>query len=251
MAGVGIDASVATPRPSVAASPARSDRADEDSPRRAGRGNGRGANPFAVSAVEPGAIPWFVQPGMPDAADVLDAAEAGAGGVILGPHGTGKSTLLRHVQALAAARGRRVVWWRAEPIWRRAAARPAWADVDLLLVDSAERMGGLRWWLLRLRARAAGVPVVGTAHRPGRGRTLARRTIDVELLRAVVERLLDGTGAQPPADDDLRRRLDRRRGDLRQVLWDLYDAWERREPAGPGWAEADAPTAHSGRAGVR
>lgn len=144
-------------------------------------------------------------------------------GAIVGPHGAGKTTLLEDLAARLAGQG-----WRVTSVWltvessrlgmsvsprRLAALEPR----DLLLIDGAEQLSWLQWWLVRCRARGAGGIII-TTHTPGRLPTLWRCCTTPELLRD----LSDSLGV-PLAERDAAELFSRHAGNLRNALRELYD----------------------------
>lgn len=162
------------------------------------------------------------------------ALRPGARYQILGPHGSGKTTLLRQLERAARAAGLVVVSLRGS----RACVRdlvPA-SRADLVLLDEVEELGllgRLGWFSFRqgLAARqmlgTRGPGLVISAHRDFGLETLARRSVSPELALQVVTALLSGSEWQPPSRAEIARRLERHQGNLREVLFELYDAVER------------------------
>jgi hypothetical protein len=173
-------------------------------------------NPFSTRHTRPGAIPFRFPEGL-DAAGLTDRLEAnGWRGQIVGPHGSGKSTLL---EALLPELSRRRSVIRVE-LHGDARRLPAevWdaGDGTLVVIDSYEQ---LDWWTRRrVRKRCRGLLV--TAHRRSGLPDLYRTGVTAELAAAIVRGLL--------ADEipDLARRLAFHRGNLREVLFELYDRYE-------------------------
>ncbi|MBK7401964.1 MAG: ATP-binding cassette domain-containing protein [Myxococcales bacterium] len=176
-------------------------------------------NPFSAARFAPGALPWLGAAGELDA--LADAAfQRGARHQILGPHGSGKSTLLAHLARVARRRGlegRVVRGGRAEA---GAVLRSLRADVVLL--DEGEALGvGLRPFLAL--AAFAGTPLIVSVHRDVGLPTLLRCEASLDVAASIVTRLL----GQAPDAGIVAARLDRHRGNLREVLFDFYDDVER------------------------
>lgn len=187
------------------------------------------ANPFATRYTKPGVIPPLDASGRPlDVGPLIDRVGCGCS-VIVGPHGRGKTTLVRALLAAAAAAGRatsfvqvrsRASAWQA--IKAVAAARPG----QLVAVDGWEQLpwgGGLVIAALASWRRAA---VVATAHRPVGLPVLARCDSSPAVVAAVVSRLPDCGGIISAAD--VEEAFRRRHGNVRDALADLYDRFEER-----------------------
>ena len=173
-------------------------------------------NPFSTRHVRPGAIPFRFPDGL-DAAGLTDRLEAnGWRGQIVGPHGSGKSTLLA---ALLPELRRRLAVVRVE-LHDRERRLPAetWATGEgtLLVIDGYEQLG---WWTRR-RVRKHCRRLLVTTHRGQGLPDLYRTAVMVELAGAIVRGLL---AEEVP---DLARRLGHHRGNLREVLFELYDRYE-------------------------
>lgn len=95
-------------------------------------------------------------------------------GCLLGPEGTGKTTLLENLQPRIEAEGNTVVWVRltaeSKPperqatICRVAALKPG----QVCFFDGGETLGRLAWWRLLKKTRATG-GLVATVHRRPHG----------------------------------------------------------------------------------
>ena len=182
-------------------------------------------NPFASHRVE-GLRFRFAGIDWPGLLARLD--ELGGRGAIVGPHGSGKTTLLEELADRLYGRGLRVRLLRREG-WgpERDPGGPI-SSGDAVLVDGGDRLGGVPWGLLRLRARRATV-VVLTTHREGRLPTLYHCSTSPTLFAELLGEL---TGRAPEYHSLLADELHRRhRGDLRSALRELYD----RAASTPTW----------------
>jgi hypothetical protein len=168
------------------------------------------ANPFCAARFAPGVLPWI---GEGEVERYLDAVcVPGARHQVIGAHGSGKSTLLVHLERGARVRGWPVVRFRGSTgcaLPRRGA---------LILADEAEELGALGRAFLRTFATS----LVMTGHRDLGLPLLSERAVDVATLAALVERL---AGRAPP-HDALAASLERHRGNVRDVFFELYDAFE-------------------------
>ena len=190
----------------------------------------RRSNPFATRHTRPGAVPPLDPAGAPlDVGVVLVALERHRRVAIVGPHGTGKSTLLAALADTLAAdrRPAEVVRLRRRKdalLLLGAVGRGA-ADATLL-VDGWERLGRPMTLIITAIARLRGRRMVVTTHRAN-GMPVAVRTAGtLQLLTAIVARLPD-----PDAlitGDDVSDACARHGENLRDALGDLYDRYELR-----------------------
>jgi len=210
-AGIGDDAAAGPPR---AAAPALEP---------GGFGLPR-ANPFASRFIRPGALPFLG----PDPGELVRRLEAAAGwGEIIGPHGSGKSTLVAALLAVVPP------GWEPRLVRLSAGGRslPAdawapWAGRGLLVIDGFEQLGWLEARRVRRHCRRLGAGLVVTAHTATGLPPLCRTDVTPEIAAAVVDRLLAGRDRGVLAGYDLAGRLRALRGSLRDLLGELYDRWE-------------------------
>ena len=157
-------------------------------------------------------------------------------GAIVGPHGTGKSTLLRSLADAAEAEGRAV--WR--PFLNRHSPRAARrveppTEATVWAVDGWCHLSPPRRWRLRRLARRRGAGLLGTAHLCGWGLPVLHRTRATPALLAH----LAGTLA-PDAPVDADALLRAARGNARDALFALYDREAGRITPTPGGGGASA-----------
>jgi hypothetical protein len=179
-------------------------------------------NPFSSERVEPGAIP-FLSEGACVATAVLSQALSQRAVQIIGPHGSGKSTLLAHVAEIARARDLDVVHCRTN--------LPGSLPAGLALLDEADSPGGAIYRPLGLRrilarCRRSSCAVIVSTHADLDLPTAWSLSPNLPTVRRVVDNLLQGWPIAPPPDSVLLDLLERRQGNLRLVLFDLYDWFE-------------------------
>jgi hypothetical protein len=192
------------------------------------------SNPFATRRIRPGAVPFFFAPGE-SVATLVERLEAHHGwGQIIGPHGTGKSTLLAAFLAELRRWGKspRLVEFHAGQRRKWQTVRQALAEPDtfLLVVDGFEQ---LRFWsryALKAICHRRGMGLVVTAHRSVGLPDLYRTEGTPAQAWQVVQYLLAGEEKKLIEADDLRHCLAARKGNLREALFDLYDLYEQRRP---------------------
>jgi energy-coupling factor transporter ATP-binding protein EcfA2 len=191
-------------------------------------------NPFATRHVRPGVIPYCFPPGI-DARQLVEGlAATGWRGQIVGPHGSGKSTLLATLQSpieeagqqpllVALHDGQRSL---PEPLERL----PSLDNRTVIMIDGYEQLGlWSRWRLHRFyRRRKCGLLV--TSHRSV-GLPLVLETFTTpELAEQLVNRLTHGEARIDRGE--IAARLLARQGNMRELLFDCYDLYEKRSSAG-------------------
>ncbi len=192
-------------------------------------------NPFCASRLRPGTIPFVFRHDESVEQLVERLGQAGWRGQIVGPNGSGKSTLLatllraierkaQAVQAVTLRQGQR----RLPRGFRAAIGRlPPGA---VAVVDGYEQLGLGSRLRLKFLCRRRGLGLVVTSHRPVGLPDLHRTAVDVPRAWQVVERLGQGFPRRV-AVSDLVECLARRRNDLREALFDLYDLHAARRPS--------------------
>jgi len=187
-------------------------------------------NPFATRHTRPGRLPPLDEAGRPrNLGGLLAAADRLPAAAIVGPHGTGKSTLLVALERMLAASGRSAGLFRVRrrrdgllvlpAVWRAAAG-------STLCIDSWERLGRLERGAARLVAGIRGCRLLVTSHRTGWPPTLVDTSGSLAVLTAVVGRLPDHGGLL--THEDLAVAFLRHAGNIRDSLDELYDRFEHR-----------------------
>ena len=190
-------------------------------------------NPFRSRRIKPGAIPFIFPPGQDATALVDRLRQSGWWGEITGPHGSGKSALLAalaHAIELAGAAAVCVALHdgqRRLPLDLR--RDPRLRPPAVLVIDGYEQLGRWQRWVVPRFCRRRGLGLLVTAHVSMGFPFLHRTAATSELAQQIVDRLLDG---HPPrfAAAEVSACLARRGGDLREMLFDLYDLYEQRRP---------------------
>jgi len=197
------------------------------------------ANPFTARRIAPGAIPYrFDHTGQREA--LVEACLRLPAAAIVGPHGTGKTTLLRTLRWDLERRagpvalltlGDGATRGAAPPLpaglglpralVTQAAARPAW-----LVVDGFEQWGLWRRVRVVLGCRRAGVRLLVTAHGACGVPIVHRTAVTPRTLAAIHDGLVQDRPTHV-AVGDLAMALERQGGNLREALFDCYDLHER------------------------
>jgi hypothetical protein len=157
-------------------------------------------------------------------------------GVLVGPHGSGKTTLREEIEARLRADG-----WNVRAVvltgdrgntWSELSAQLDGADKRTLLsLDGLDRIGAITWWRLQRATHRLG-GVLATSHVAGRLPTLHRHHTSAALLRDLVQDLVHDYGDDHAAIDDRCDELFARyHGDVRACLRSFYDAVGERPTA--------------------
>lgn len=189
------------------------------------------SNPFATRFVRPGAIEFLLPEGqtLDSLVDTLDRHRWR--GQILGPHGTGKSTLLHSLQPVLVERLRLLAWFtqnqgeRSLNITEADAAQ--WSSQTLVIVDGYEQLGWLakRWLTATCDRTGAGLLV--TTHTDMGLTTIFATQPSETLLQEVVAELTALANGIISADD-VSHCYQQHAGNLREALFALYDLYELR-----------------------
>jgi len=191
-------------------------------------------NPFIAKRIAPGTLPYVFPEGDTAEGLICRLREARWRGQIIGPHGTGKSTLLATLLPLLEHEGRRptLITLRKEskaPRGRlskfisQATGDSRW----MLVIDGYEQLGRFeRWRIHRQMAGQAGGLLV-TTHRPLKMEWTFETRTNHAVAQEVVRRLTSGY-ADLIATAEVNRIFEQCTGDVRELLFKLYDLYEQR-----------------------
>lgn len=185
-------------------------------------------NPFAVRFVRPGAIPFIFPPGDSAAAVVARFEAQGRRGEIIGPHGSGKSSLLAELVAEFRRQEKQVccVGLHAGDRWPSGMIDAIGEQDTVIAIDGAEQ---LSWWQRRrlfARVQRIGCGLIVTAHRSLGLPLLAKLQPTLDVALAIVARLQ--SDAPLLSEDEVAEAFLMHRGDFREMLFDLYDRYAQR-----------------------
>ena len=190
------------------------------------------SNPFSSRYVRPGAIPFFFPEDCRVELLLERLEENGWQGQILGGHGSGKSALLAHLIPAIHQTGRTTRLYvlhegagrLPEPLPQPDPSAPPL----VVLIDGYEQLSRWRRFRLRRLCRQAQWGLVVSAHRSVGLPTLIRLRPDLELAQKIVSWLL----REYPAvltPEEVASAYQACQGNLREMLFWLYDLWERRD----------------------
>jgi hypothetical protein len=194
-------------------------------------------NPFSTRYVRPGALPFEFLNGESAESVISRLRENDWRGEIIGPHGSGKSTLVAALLGELKVAGRKPrLHTFHDGIVRSAKLTPEALGLDLaavLILDGYEQFS--LWQKLRVRriCQSAGCGLLVTSHTPTSLPPLYRTCVTPELTERVFARLT----RQRPAlvtTSELHASLAARNGNLREALFDLYDIHEARRRMSAG-----------------
>ena len=187
------------------------------------------SNPFATRFVRPDAATYLTLQ-TPSIDELVERFEQhGRRAQILGPHGVGKSTLLATIVAELRARGGEVHAITLHMGERRLPTEfeqsIVWTSRPIVVVDGAEQLSGLRRRGLISKATKHAAGLLITTHTDLGLPTLCE-LVPRESDAVAIARHLDPKGIV--SDDDVRAAFARRKGDLRETLFDLFDLYRAR-----------------------
>jgi len=164
-------------------------------------------------------------------------------GQIVGPHGSGKSVLAAALIDALVQSGRQAVLVELHDGQRRLPKDlPRMSELDrgtVLIVDGYEQLGFWGRFLLRRSCCRRRLPLVVTSHASVGFPDLFRTAISLRLAQQIVEELL-GDRAVRVTSAEVSERFARHQGNLREVLFDLYDLYEQRQRGGDASSDGSA-----------
>jgi hypothetical protein len=191
-------------------------------------------NPFAASSVRSGMIPYQWQAGQCAGAVIERLCAAAWRGQVVGTHGSGKSTLLASLLPALSRHAGEVVVVRLHQAFRQLPAdikvgvqRAAAADGRrLILIDGFEQLSLWDRLSLMRACRRHGHGLLVSAHHRLMGLPVVYRTQATHHTAWQVVRYLIRDRECPLTSEDITDRLKARLGNVREMLFDLYDWYE-------------------------
>ena len=111
----------------------------------------------------------------------------------------------------------------------------------MVIVDGYEQLSALSRLLLGIRCRRRELGLIVTAHTSAGIADLYRTTGSLRLARRLVGRLQNGSVQSPVTDQKIEERFRHNRGNLREMLFDLYDVHERAQTGKTGSSDSTSP----------
>ncbi len=191
-------------------------------------------NPFSTRYVQPGSVEFLFTAG--DGAEQLVERLRGSGwwGQITGPHGAGKTTLLHSLQPRLRQAGRKLEWLTLHGGQRQlpdslGAGWISWDSHVLVIVDGYEQLGWLARWRLKRQCRRAGSGLLVTSHTDVGLPSIFQVRPSLPIVQQLVSQLLDEQSGIV-GSDEVAERFQTWNGNVREVLFALYDLYELRRP---------------------
>jgi hypothetical protein len=189
------------------------------------------ANPFSSSRVRPGALAFLFDPRNTPETLLNRVQDNGWWGEIVGPHGAGKSALLAALIPVVERAGRRVVLLELHDGQRRLPPN-AWTAIGshaatLVVVDGYEQLSRLSRWRLKRCCRNRRLGLLVTSHVSVGLPALFHTAPELTLALQIVEQLQNGY-PRLIGPEDVAAPFVRHEGNLREMLFDLYDLYEER-----------------------
>ncbi|MGA2033233.1 MAG: hypothetical protein ABSG68_13325 [Thermoguttaceae bacterium] len=188
-------------------------------------------NPFSACCLRPGALDFIFPPGQSVDGLLVRLRQSDWWGQITGGHGSGKSTLLAALLPAIQRAGRQTLVCQLHDGQRRLPpefpAFPAHCPPAVLAIDGYEQLGAWSRFSLKRLCRRGGLGLLVTAHRSVGLPKLFDTRVDLPLACRVVEQMQRGR-AVLVSDADVSQRFGPHNGNLRELLFELYDLYQRR-----------------------
>jgi hypothetical protein len=195
-----------------------------------------GSNPFATRFIRPGMIPYVFPPDVSAASIISQLVAQNWRGSILGPHGSGKSSLLGVLVPELESHGRHVIRQQLQGGERQLRwqelAPSTWNSQTLVVIDGYEQLSFWQRLLLRARCRLKGAGLLVTAHEPVGLAPIFTTQPTEDLAQAIVQQLVPTNDAHiRPAD--VVQQFAAHKGNVRETLLALYDVYRSRSLTPP------------------
>jgi ABC-type lipoprotein export system ATPase subunit len=192
----------------------------------------RSANPFTTQRIRPGSIEFVFRDGESIDAVLARLAQQDGYGQIVGPHGTGKSTLLSMIQQRLTESGQALHSIRLTSQDRRLSILSLCqlASTTQVTIDGFEQLSTLNRRLVRFVFKWRGIGLLVTTHSDAKLPMVYDTTDSAERCEAVVKRLLPSDSQHQLSAGELQSLVQEQDGNVREVLFALYDWYEQLAP---------------------
>ena len=194
------------------------------------------SNPFRSERLRPGVVPFLFGDGQ-SMDDVLEQLQRSHWrGEIVGPHGTGKSTLVQELLPLIASDGHPVVFgsfsggrqqWNELPAAAGASDRAEKKPQRVIVIDGFEQLSAFARWKCKWLTYWLGWGLVVTTHRSVGLPVLVRTNVSSQLAQEIARRIA-GDDFGGLNQSDVESALAEHQGNMRDALFWLYDQIEAR-----------------------
>jgi hypothetical protein len=188
-------------------------------------------NPFATRFVRPGALEYRFTDSEPAVALIESLRQHSWMGEIVGPHGSGKSTLVQTLIPLLTNQGRDVrpfILHAGESRLPIAGSDlKSWGPTTQIIVDGYEQLGSWTRKLLQRICKSQGCGLLVTSHESTGLPLLLRTSPSLPMTQAIVR----DVQLQKPIrihDHDVDLSFQKHAGNLREVFFELHDLYEQR-----------------------
>jgi energy-coupling factor transporter ATP-binding protein EcfA2 len=188
-------------------------------------------NPFATRCVRPGAIEYRFTDSASITGLLAALQQQGWRGEIVGPHGSGKSTLIQTLIPVLKEAGRDVRCFVLQAGESRlpviSTELKSWGASTQIIVDGYEQLGGWTRTLIQRICAAQKCGLLITTHKPAGWPVLLRTSPSLEMTQAIVREIQPG---EPPriSDHDVQLSYQKHGGNIREVFFELHDLYEQR-----------------------
>ena len=198
------------------------------------------SNPFSTRFIQPGALPYefFGQTNANALAQRLLSLRSKRG-MIVGPHGSGKSTLVQSlfepISLLAPAARLHPLRFSSDKVTNRIALRERknWANGSIVILDGYEQLPFWTRMFVEWMVRGKAATLLVTMHKPRLGfELLWQTTTDNRTAEWVIGQLLpenerEETIVRLMRSPDWTASRMRNGENLRESLFDMYDWWQK------------------------
>lgn len=186
-----------------------------------------GSNPFSTRFIRPGSIPYRFAENESAAGLAEKLAAQEWRGCIIGPHGTGKTSLLLALEPEIKRLGKRPhhvtlgasnsgPWWPSVP----------WSADTLLIIDGYEQLSLIARAMLRWQCWQTSTGLLVTSHTPVGLPLLVQTEATWELATELVRRLWDSADELPW--EAIESTWRQHPGDMREFLFGMYHLYQSR-----------------------